>query len=236
MLTNISNIPNELRGLKQWVCWAGADKIPKNPYTGGNARSNDSSTWATLQEAATACDKYHFDGVGFMFANGYFGVDLDHCLDKVDFCDEFVETLGSYAEISKSGSGLHIICKGTLPPGARRKGGVEMYSAGRYFIFTGKVYNAKYTQVIDCTETIKILHSKYLPSETPRTDTRAEYGLTELDDTEVIDKARSCKTGSLFQMLYSGAWQGVYNSQSEADHSGRVKMRRKWTGYSGQAV
>lgn len=217
MLTNIQNIPNELHNLKQWVCWAGADKIPKNPYTGGNARSNDPSTWATLQEATSACEKFNFDGVGFMFANGYFGVDLDHCLDNVDFCDEFVETLGSYAEISKSGTGLHIICKGTLPRGARRKGGVEMYSAGRYFIFTGRIYNSKYTQVRDCTETIKILHSKYLPSEMPRTDTHTDYGITELDDTEVIDKARNCKTGGLFQMLYSGAWQGVYNSQSEAD-------------------
>ena len=124
MQTKIENIPDELKGLKQWVCWVGSDKIPKNPYTGGNAKSNDNTTWSDFDTAVHACSKFHFDGLGFMFANGYFGVDLDHCLDRVDFCDEFVETLGSYAEISKSGSGLHIICKGKLPPGARRKGGV----------------------------------------------------------------------------------------------------------------
>lgn len=217
MLTNAQNIPEELKPLKQWVCWAGADKVPKNPYNGGNAKSNDSSTWATFEVAAHACDVFHFDGVGFMFANGYFGVDLDHCLSNVDFCDEFVETLQSYAEISKSGDGLHIICKGTLPTGARRKGGVEMYANGRYFICTGNIYNAKYRDVKDCTETIKVLHSKYLPSEVQRADARQTYEVVSLDDQEVIDKARNCKSGYLFAMLYAGGWQGAYPSQSEAD-------------------
>lgn len=216
MVTKIENLPEELKSLSQWVCYVGADKIPKNPYTGGNAKSNDSTTWSDFETACRACDRFHFDGLGFMFANGYFGVDLDHCLDNVDFCDEFVETLRSYAEISKSGSGLHIICRGTLPSGSRRKGGVEMYSSGRYFICTGNIYNENYTEVVDCTESIKILHSKYLPSESPRVDYSGHEDVS-FSDQEVIDKARNCKTGYLFNMLYSGNWQGVYSSQSEAD-------------------
>lgn len=217
MITKVENIPKELRKLKQWVCWVGSDKIPKNPYTGGNARSNDNSTWASFDEACGACEKYHFDGLGFMFANGYFGVDLDHCIDKVDFCDEFVETLQSYAEISKSKSGIHIICKGALPPGARRKGGIEMYSSGRYFICTGNLYNSKYKDVKDCTESIKILHSKYLPSETPRIMPIERTEIVDFSDEQVIDKARNSRSGNLFNLLYSGNWQGLYSSQSEAD-------------------
>ena len=216
MQTNIANIPEELKAVRQWVCWVGSDKIPKNPYTGGNAKSNDNTTWSDFNTAVRACDKFHFDGLGFMFAGGYFGVDLDHCIDRVDFCDEFVETLGSYAEISKSGSGLHIICKGKLPAGARRRGGVEMYSSGRYFICTGNIYNSKYREIVDCTETIKVLHNKYLPSETPRLDARG-FVPVEMEDQEIIDKARNCKSGYLFNMLYQGSWQGVYSSQSEAD-------------------
>jgi putative DNA primase/helicase len=216
MITNIENIPKELRKLKQWVCWVGSDKIPKNPYTGNNAMSNNTDTWATFDEAVEACEKYHFDGLGFMFANGYFGVDLDHVIDNTDFCDEFVETLQSYTEYSKSGSGIHIICKGSLPDGARRKGNVEMYSSGRYFICTGKLYNTKYTNIKDCTESIKILHSKYLPSEKPKVDS-VSFVPVDMADIEVIDKARNCKTGYLFNMLYSGSWQGAYSSQSEAD-------------------
>lgn len=209
------NIPDELKKLKQWVCWQG-DKLPRNPYTGGNAQSNNKETWSDFDTAIKALDKYHFDGIGFMFANGYFGVDLDKCLDNTDFIDEFVETLQSYTEISRSGNGIHIICKGTLPDGARRRGNVEMYSSGRYFIMTGKLYNPNYTEIKDCTESIKLLHNKYLYTEKPQVAPRVIQKL-DMDDNEIIDKARNCRTGSLFQLLYSGNWQGVYNSQSEAD-------------------
>ena len=217
MVTKIENIPAELRELKQFVCWVGNDKVPRNPFTGGNAKSNDPSTWSDFDTACKACDTYGFDGLGFMFANGYFGVDLDHCSDDIDFCDEFVDALQSYAEYSKSGNGIHIICRGKLPDGARRKGNVEMYSSGRYFICTGNVYNPKYTEIADCTEAIKPLHKKYLPGDTQRLDGSKLIESVDMDDQEVIDKARNCKSGYLFNMLYQGNWQGVYSSQSEAD-------------------
>lgn len=209
--------PAELKKVKQFVCWVGADKIPKNPHTGNNAQSNNPDTWGTFDEALSACEKFGFDGCGFMFANGYFGVDLDHCLDNTDFCDEFVETLQSYAEISKSGNGIHIICKGKLPDGSRRRGGVEMYSSGRYFICTGNVYNENYLTVKDCTESIKVLHSKYLPTLVPKAEISSRGVVVDLEDSEIIDKARNCKTGYLFAALYEGNWQGAFPSQSEAD-------------------
>lgn len=215
-MTEIKNIPAELQNVPQWVCWNSSDKIPKNPATGKNAQSNNPQTWGTFAQAVKACDTFHLDGIGFMFAPPYFGVDLDHCIDKVDFCDEFIETLQSYAEISMSGNGLHIICKGTLPEGTRRRGNVEMYSKGRYFACTGNIYNPKYTEIRDCTETIKILHSKYLPADTPKIEPKTFIPI-DLDDMEIIDKARNCKSGYLFTALYDGNWQGMYPSQSEAD-------------------
>jgi len=208
------SIPEELKKVKQWVCWAG-DKLPKNPYTGQNAQSNNKSTWSDFETACKAVQKYGFNGIGFMFAPPYFGVDLDKCIGNQDFIDEFVEGLQSYTEYSTSGNGIHIICKGKLPDGARRRGNVEMYSERRYFIMTGKPY-CLYNEIKDCTESIKILHSKYLPSETPNVAPKRFEPLS-MTDQEVIDKARNCKTGSLFQLLYSGQWEGLYASQSEAD-------------------
>ncbi len=216
MLTKRENIPEELRQIPNWVCCNGKDKIPKNPSNGKNAKSNDPSTWGTFEQACKACETFGFDYIGFEFAPPFFGVDLDHCLDNLDFVDEFVETLQSYAEISRSGNGIHIICRGKLPDGSRRKGGVEMYSEGRYFIVTGNLYNAAYTQIADCTESVKVLHSKYLPTSTPKAEVRRQI-IVDLDDAEVIDKARNCKSGSLFAMLYNGDWQGLFPSQSEAD-------------------
>ena len=212
-----SNIPQELKAVKNWVCWTN-DKMPKNPYTGGNSQSNNKETWSDFETAVNACKKYGFSGVGFMFAPPYFGVDLDKCLDNADFIEEFVETLQSYAEISKSGNGVHIICKGTLPEGNRRRGNVEMYSDRRYFIMTGNLYSEKYRNIIDCTETIKPLHAKYLGDTTPKIAPKV-FEPANLDDSEIVEKARNCKTGALFQLLYSGNWQGLYSSQSEADLS-----------------
>ena len=209
------NIPNELKKVKQWVCWTN-DKLPKNPYTGGNAQSNNNTTWSDYETAVNAVSKYNFGGVGFMFAPPYFGVDLDECIDNQDFLDEFVETLQSYTEYSKSKNGIHIICKGVLPDGARRRGNVEMYSTGRYFITTGNLYDPKYIEVKDCTETIKILHNKHLYVEQPKVLPKQIQKL-DLSDNEVIDKARNCKTGGVFQLLYSGNWEGLHTSQSEAD-------------------
>lgn len=215
MQTKIENIPEELKSVPNWVCWEKASKIPKNPATGKNAQSNNPKTWGTFQQAVKACETFGFDGIGFEFGNSpYFGVDLDHCINDIDFIDDFVKTLESYTEISRSGDGIHIICKGKLPDGSRRKDNVEMYSEGRYFICTGNVYNSKYSKVKNCTDTIKILYNKYLPANKPKIK---EKVVVDLDDSEIVDKARNCKTGSVFSLLYSGDWQGLTQSQSEAD-------------------
>jgi hypothetical protein len=59
-----------------------------------------------------------------------FGIDLDHCRDVEtgqieEWASDIVGHLDAYTEASPSGSGVHIICKGTLPPGGRRIGPVE---------------------------------------------------------------------------------------------------------------
>ena len=41
----------------------------------------------------------------------------------------------------------------------------------------------------------------------------------ELEDREVIDKARHCKSGQIFSILYAGNWESLFPSQSEADLS-----------------
>ena len=213
-MLDYNNIPEELRKLKQWVC-SDINKIPRNPRTGTNAMANNPATWGTFEEALKGKEKYGFPHIGFEFKPPYFGVDLDKCIDDVDFVDEFVDTLGSYTEFSRSGNGIHIICKGKLPDGARRKDKVEMYDNARYFVMTGNIYREK-MPIRECTETIKILHSKYL-SKPVSSALPITYEKISLEDSELIDRARQSKNGGFFQLLYSGEWQGSYASQSDAD-------------------
>lgn len=229
-------VPEELKGYKNWVCWqsypdpkshSGISKKPINPRTGGFAMPNNSDTWSDFETAVRESAKY--SGIGFMFSNSpFFGVDLDDMPNDIqdyqnggadNIISEFVNTLQSYTEFSQSKTGVHIICKGTLPEGRRKakndSGGFEMYENGRFFVVTGD-YCSAYAHINDCTESIKPLHSKYLGKATePQPKLRnIEVNPNTVDD--IVRIACSAKNGSLFKALYSGDFS-AYSSQSEAD-------------------
>lgn len=141
-------IPVELRRRPQWVLWRledrgdGPTKVPYSPR-GGRAKSTDLMTWGTFEEAMLALG--HFDGLGFMFCSGdpYTGVDLDGCRDPETgdiepWAAEIIEAMDSYAEVSPSGTGVHIIAKGKVPAPLKRLR-IEIYSAERYFTVTGQI-------------------------------------------------------------------------------------------------
>lgn len=229
-------VSEELKGYKNWVCWqsypdpkshSGISKKPINPRTGGFAMPNNSDTWSDFETAVRESAKY--SGIGFMFSNSpFFGVDLDDMPNDIqdyqnggadNIISEFVNTLQSYTEFSQSKTGVHIICKGTLPEGRRKakndSGGFEMYENGRFFVVTGD-YCSAYAYINDCTESIKPLHSKYLGKATePQPKLRnIEVNPNTVDD--IVRIACSAKNGSLFKALYSGDFS-AYSSQSEAD-------------------
>lgn len=225
-------IPQEMKSCNNWVCWkaepdpkshSGIKKIPICALNGSPARSNAPSTWTTFGNTLITMKSRNFSGIGFMFSNsGYFGVDIDDCREEVErylngdksgIIGEFIETLGSYAELSQSGNGIHIICKGSLPNGARRKGKIEMYDSGRYFIMTGNAIGG-YSDISDCTESIKSLHSKYLGSQQKKTAQKSAPTIQKLTEKEIID--RMCASSVKAERLYKGDFS-EYNSQSEGD-------------------
>jgi primase-polymerase (primpol)-like protein len=156
----LANIPDELKTRPQWVAWRYEErdgkqtKIPKNPRTGGNAEADNPSTWASMQEALIATERYGFDGIGFEFSKDdpYCGIDFDKCFDPDSgelepWARKYVELFSSYTEISPSGTGLHVIAKGKLPfregkkGTGRKKGKFEVYDRERFFTFTGNIFH-----------------------------------------------------------------------------------------------
>lgn len=246
------NIPQELKNLPNWICWKAIPqprpddpehigKIPINPKTGGNAQSNNPDTWTDFDTALKASEQ--FTGIGFMFGNSpFFGVDIDGIEPDIrEFLDggasvacengivsEFIHALQSYAELSPSGKGIHIICRGELPKGARRRGNVEMYDSGRFFTVTGNNIGG-YADVADCTEAIKPLHEKYLGGARSEPAQRIVQTVPlPCSVSEVLEAASRAKNGSRFQALYAGNCS-EYTSQSEADMA-FCNMLAFWTG------
>ncbi|MGA2935727.1 MAG: hypothetical protein ABSF52_01325 [Syntrophobacteraceae bacterium] len=151
----VGNIPGELKERRQWVAWKGVpkengklDKIPINPKTGHEAKPNHPDTWASIQEALIATETYGLDGIGFVFSESdpYTGIDLDSCLNPdtgelEPWARRYVDLFQSYTEVTPSRKGLHIIIKGKLPGKGRKKGNFEVYDKGRFFTFTGRVFD-----------------------------------------------------------------------------------------------
>ncbi len=216
-----------MKELRQWVCWRAEErngkqtKVPYSPASGSRARSDNPASWGMIAEAREAARREGYNGIGFVFTadDPFCGVDLDGCLDpetgEVEpWAAEIVEDLGSYTELSPSGTGLHLIVRATLPEGRRRNGKVEMYDRGRFFTVTGDHLPGASRGVEDRQEQIDALHARLFPRELP-----AKNGNALLDgptDAEVLRRAMSAANGARFAALWAGDRSG-YASDSEAD-------------------
>ena len=147
---NLDCLPEELRQRRQWVVWKLEErdgKPTKVPYIAsgsGKASSTDSLTWRSFEEAVQALETGRYNGIGFVFSSGdpFAGIDLDDCRDPEtgeleEWAEKIVENFGGYAEVSQSGTGVHIIIKGKAPN--KKRGKVEAYSLERFFAMTGQV-------------------------------------------------------------------------------------------------
>lgn len=228
------NIPYELQELDHWCCFkieqgtnGRKTKRPYNPLTNEFAKSNDESTWVSFEDAASLSVNY--DGIGFFFKEPYVGVDLDDVsqeiteyLEKSDsdnIISEFIDVLETYAEISPSGNGIHLILKGELPAKGRRRGNVEIYDKGRFFTMTGKNIGGYRGITEDEMNKLSYLHSKYIlkpDTEKKVINTSKGFG-NDLSVEQIIDIAKKSKNGLRFTTLFEGDWSQFYNSQSEAD-------------------
>ena len=229
-----NNVPQEMKEYDNWCCYSlvydekrGKDtKVPLNPKTGTKAMSNNPKTWGSFQDALDGINKFGFSGLGFMFSNSPFlGIDIDGVSEDIEkfnngntdnIISEFMESLETYTEYSPSGTGIHLIAKGDLPPQGRRKGNVEMYTEGRFFTVTGN--NIGDYGIKDVTETVRPLHGKYIGgSQELPIPKKVDMSDLVLYENDILDAILRSKQADTFKAIYSGNWQQFYTSQSEAD-------------------
>lgn len=220
---NYANIPLELRQLKQWILWKyediGAAKPTKIPYSvkGHPASVTDPNHWSTFDEVIKQAANY--SGIGFVFTKDdpYTFIDLDDADGDNAILERHLKVyheFETYAEVSPSGQGLHLICRGAVPAG-RRRSKIEIYPHERYATMTGNVYGGR-TVITDCQNQLTQLFDQM--GSGPVAQSLYQGDNNEHDsDTVIIQRAIEAVNGDKFQKLHSGQWQDLYSSQSEAD-------------------
>lgn len=220
------------------MCDGKLAKVPYNPKTGKRASSTNPKTWGTFLDALSAMSLRGHDGIGYTFAENdpYAGVDLDHCRDKdtgeiVAWARLIIDTFASYAELSPSGAGVHIIVKGCAPKGARHKrGNYEAYGQKRYFTITGQHLEDTPTTIEERQGELEDFIAEYLTNpESKRQPKRPAAAPTQpigetlplsMNDEELLMRARNNPDqakAARFQRLFEAGDTSGYKSQSEAD-------------------
>lgn len=238
MSNQFLNIPEELRQLRQWVVWRlekregkKPTKVPYSPWpNGGKASVVNWGSWGTFDQAVAAplncvepCDsslpieQTGFSGIGFVFTanDPYCGIDLDDTHGDQEAYQRQLRVFtefNSYAELSPSGAGMHIIIKGSVPMG-RHRADIEVYSKERYFTMTGNVQNN--VPIAERQELLDILYEQM--GGDPVTFVYGQEKEQTEDDEAIIARASSAVNGEKFNRLFVGDFQSLYPSQSEAD-------------------
>jgi hypothetical protein len=172
-LVTAFHVPDDLTELDQWLVWR-RERETKVPYsaTGRRASSTDPATWCSYHEALEAWRRHpeQWAGIGFVFheSDHFVGLDLDDSLDDQGnlkpwargIVERFFDT---YCEISPSGRGLKIWCRGNLPTNVGKvmicDGGIEMYSRARFFTVTGNAFRGAPLHVEDHASDVLELHA-----------------------------------------------------------------------------
>lgn len=248
--TEYSNIPDELKQRKQWVCWrleTVAGKETKVPYQvdGNKAESSTSDTWNTFEAVCAAVPKRRFNGIGFVVSEDdpYTFVDLDHVITDGEITPAaagIVHALDSYTEYSHSGTGLHIFVKASKP-GIRCKSAklqTEIYDSGRYAIFTGNLYPGAPVEINERQEALATLYNTTFskqqdksPLEDPPVKQSTQITITGglSDDNDLLQAALVAKNGDKFRRLWNGDISEYGGDDSAADQA-LCNILAFWTG------
>lgn len=177
-------LPDDLTELRRWVLWRyEGEKRTKIPYAANGAYRASSvkpADWCDFDQAVEAWKRKpkEYSGLGFVFVkeDGLVGIDLDDCITDagslkpwaVPVVERFHDT---YMEISPSGAGIKIWCRGGQPANLPKvpwgDGGIEMYDHGRYFTVTGNIWRGAPLQVEHHEEDVRLIFERLNPHTRP---------------------------------------------------------------------
>ncbi|MCD7825935.1 MAG: phage/plasmid primase, P4 family [Clostridiaceae bacterium] len=252
----------ELKQLKLWLCWRLEDKVDKS--TGEvkstkvpcDAKGKIGATrgyfkrWMTYEKAVKVAKERGYQGVGFVIPKGMFFVDIDHHAPSDPFAADRLERFSAtYAELSQSGSGIHIygLCDFSRIPNDNGKwperyykknsrNNIEVYVGGytdRYAVCTCNSLNGcEFTNRTDAL--LKTLDMDMVRATAADGSSLPEIH-REWDIEALIEKMENAKNGEKFQKLFQNKDISDYGSESEAD-AALAAMIAFWVGNDPETI
>jgi len=219
--------PDDLTNYDSWIPWRYLDgrKQPEAIYadTDNPMSWSDPDNWRSHEAVKMACQDPRLEGPGVVlqhehdpyadWSDPFFVVDYDDVRDPDTgevhpVVAEHVEAAGSYADVSTSGTGVHIIGKGQLPEDVKTIAGeslpdhdafpgaeIEVYDGKRFVAMTGEHVLGTRTGCSDAQEFLDDLVEQFVDDgERLRTPSKPdgevwdpEYDREELEDLDQTD-------------------------------------------------
>ena len=204
--SNWENIPAEMRALRQWaVCGPEYDAaVPKRPYnslTKRPASPTDRSTWTTYEAAVAARPT----AIGFMLSadDPFFVIDLDTYKSEAPENHRLIlEVAETYAELSQSGQGTHIIGRGLVGEGRNsRAHSIEIYDRDRFIIMTGERANDH--EISDDQELANFI-LRQLGGGTADAQHHYQTAISDEADADLVNRMSRYENGAKFDALMDG--------------------------------
>lgn len=213
------NVPAEILCRKQWCLWKISDqrKIPLSPY-GNYASCTDPATWSDFETASKVFLRHSDICRGFNIATGegLAGLDLDEVVAPDGTISEtmrlFIDHLGSYTELSPSGTGLHSFFLYEREHESRKAGSIEMYFNKHFLSVTGNIFQQR-----DRLAVGDVGAERILTALRPRRPLLPRIPLREIpqSDSELLTKMFDSRSGQKIRNLWDGG--SPHKSPSESD-------------------
>jgi len=237
-------IPDELKEYRQWHLWRIEERNgtptkvpyrpvlmpPKRPIARTPLDITKTKRLVNFDEAVKEYESYpsSYSGIGFVFTeeDPFVGLDWDKVRDpqtgiwQEEILHEIL-SLESYAELSPSKSGAHVIAKAKIPGEKRRSGIREIYASRRYFTMTGwHIDGTPSTVNAPNPDAFEQFYASIAGTDQPRKEPDrlciSQGDIVTEDDDEIIARCASAANSAKFLALYRGDTSG-YPSASEAD-------------------
>ncbi|WP_435362311.1 type IV secretion system DNA-binding domain-containing protein [Haloarchaeobius sp. DFWS5] len=210
--------PDDLREQPQWLTWKETDdgrKIPRAPWASDwldkYVNAQDPTCWTQFDTARDAVENYDGHKMAFTIRDRtefpdetYVLVDYDRARDADTgeihpTVREHIDSAASYTDVSTSGTGVHILCRGSLPDGVKSidatlpedsafpKAAIEVYDTARFVAMTGEHLAETPTKTTDCQAFLDELVDEFATVTDEAPDQIVHEPLKNLDEIESLD-------------------------------------------------